>query len=111
METGGRLVVGTFSVATLAFHPRTPLDGVGSASQVSWHAGGDIFVARWVPGRDRPTLFRIPPSGGRAIPTGDVPARCKIESIGVALAAPVGACFTAESRGDVRLIRLLGLAP
>ena len=110
-KVGARVLVGTTRVDRFAFRPRTELPGMGRPRRLSWHTGGDLYVARWIPGSDRPTLFRIPPEGGRAIPTGTVPASCKVESISVAYAAPRGACLTADSRGDVRLIRVPGVDP
>jgi sugar lactone lactonase YvrE len=110
-RVGSRVEVATIGLDPLRYEARTVLDGPSTSMRLSWHGDGDLYVARWIAGHGRPTLMRIPRTGARALPAGDVPASCRLSGTTVALRAPIGACLTADGRGDVRLIRVPGVEP
>jgi tRNA A-37 threonylcarbamoyl transferase component Bud32/Tol biopolymer transport system component len=80
-----------------------------NATHLSWSTDGSIYFARWIPGGDGATLWRQSVQGGPPTLAMRLPARCAIESVAVATAAPMGMCLMQDFRSDVFLANVPGV--
>ena len=84
----------------------TLAEPVGRPGAVSVTMDGTLFIAQWVPGNARPSLFRMPLSGGSLVRAADLPAACAPLSLVVDWSGKTATCVVDQYRGDIWLVNL-----
>ena len=79
---------------------------IGPRPAVSLTLDGTIFVSRWIPGDERPSLWRMPFDGGTLARFADMPAACAPVSLVVGWNVSTATCVAEDYRGDVWVVNL-----
>jgi serine/threonine-protein kinase len=98
----GRVAIqgGAITRLTTLREPVRPVPGVSLGSD------GAIFVSRWIPGEEQPSLWRMPFNGGTLVRAADIPVACEPLSLVVGWNGRTATCGVDDFRGDVWVVNL-----